>query len=129
MIRPVTLQERLLYHQIHPLKLLTDISAAALGVYLIWQRALLPSLVVLFVPTTAVSLLLLRRANLEPLRDSRLGRYVRAYMTRSVELARSAGMAVMIAGAWYRVGWVIAAGALIVLGAWLNGVIFPNPRG
>ena len=40
----MTPQEKSLYHQIHPLKLLTDSSAEVLSLYLFWKRKLLAGL-------------------------------------------------------------------------------------
>lgn len=37
----MTPQEKALYHQIHPLKLFTDISAEVISLYLFWKRRLL----------------------------------------------------------------------------------------
>ena len=42
----MTLKEKALYHQIHPLKLSTDILAAAVSLYLFWVHEPLPALVV-----------------------------------------------------------------------------------
>jgi hypothetical protein len=51
----MTPQEKALYHQIHPLKLVTDISAEVLSLYLFWKRKLLAGLVVLLVPPIIAS--------------------------------------------------------------------------
>ncbi len=124
----MNLEERLLYQQIHPLKVAVDLGAAGLTLYLLWQHSVLPALVVMLLPTALVSSVLIRRGNLEPLKQSALGRYVRRYMTLPVQLARSGGLAVMVVGAWYRLPWALAAGAGIIAAAWLSGALFPGPQ-
>jgi hypothetical protein len=46
----VTLQEKILYHQIHLAKLLTDWATGFLALYFFWQKALLTGLLVAIVP-------------------------------------------------------------------------------
>lgn len=80
----MTLQEKALYHQIHPLKLFTDSSAEVLSLYLFWKRKLLARLFVLLVPPIILSTLLIRWVDLEAYKQSAFGRYIRAYMTPPV---------------------------------------------
>lgn len=115
------LRERVLYHQIHPLKLLTDVGTALVAAVLFWHHALGAALVVGFVPSIAVSYALIRWANLEPFRNSVFGRYVRRFMTRRVEGARFAGLLPLWGGAWiHRLG-IVGLGALWIVGCWLWG--------
>ena len=58
----MTLQEKSLYHQIHPLKLATDIGATFPSLCLLWQHQLVFGLVVTFVPSIIVSALVIRFA-------------------------------------------------------------------
>jgi hypothetical protein len=60
------LRERSLYHQIHPVKLLTDWLTAAFSAWLFWYHHLWTGLAVGVVPPVAASALLLRYADLEP---------------------------------------------------------------
>ena len=91
--------DRLLYHQIHPLKVLTDVSTAATACFLFWEHRTVAALLVGFLPSIVVSVLLVRWADLEPYRRSALGRYVGRFMTRQVELARFAGLIPLWGGA------------------------------
>ena len=43
----MTLQEKILYHQIHPFKLFTDISAEFVSLYLFWRHKLIAGIVLL----------------------------------------------------------------------------------
>lgn len=119
------LRERVLYHQIHPLKLLTDGSTAILAAVLFWRHSLVPGLLVGFGPPVAASAALLRWADFEPYRHSALGRYLRRFMTRSVEAARLAGLLPLWGGAWSHHPSIIAVGALWILTCWLSGLRIP----
>ena len=114
--------ERVLYHQIHPLKLFTDVATALGATALLWRHQLGPALALGFLPSLAVSAVLLRWADLDPYRSSQFGRYVKKFMTRRVELARLAGLLPLWLGAWWRSPVAIAAGAVWILGCWLLGM-------
>ena len=115
-------RERVLYHQIHPAKLLTDVGTAAVAAALLWLHHPVLALVVGFVPSIIVSVVLVRWGDLEPYRNSRFGRYVRRFMTPGVELARLAGLIPLWGGAWIRRPAIMAAGAAWILGCWLRGI-------
>ena len=116
------LRERVLYHQIHPAKLLTDVGTATVAAVLFWHHALAAALVVGFVPSVAVSYSLIRWANLEPYRHSPVGRYVRRFMTRRVEAARFGGLLPLWGGAWAHHLGIVGLGAFWIVGCWLWGV-------
>jgi hypothetical protein len=116
-------KEKYLYHQIHPLKLCTDISAAWGSLCLLWRHQLAIALVVMLVPPLLVSILLMRFADLEPYRQTAFGKYVARSMSHAMEAVRLAGMAVTALGAWYQSLWIIVAGGAIVLFGWLRGTI------
>ena len=120
----MTIAERVLYHQIHPLKLCTDIATALAAVGFLWAHQLAPALIVGFVPSIVVSIALIRWADLEPYRSSAFGRYISRFMTRRVELARLAGLIPLWGGAWLRSLPTIALGAVWILGCWLWGLRF-----
>jgi hypothetical protein len=122
----MTPQEKTLYHQIHPLKLFTDISAEVLSLYLFWKRKLIAGFFVLLMPPIIVSTLLIKWADLEPYKQSSFGRYIRVYMTPMVVAARILGTVVTHTGAWYRKPVLIPLGLMIVLLAWLRGILWPK---
>jgi len=70
-------RERLLYHQIHPLELSTDVATPAVVSVLLWHHCWLAMLVG-FVPSIVVTILLARRVDLEPYRRSAVGRHAHA---------------------------------------------------
>jgi hypothetical protein len=122
----MTPQEKALYHQIHPLKLLTDISAEVISLYLFWKRKLFAGLVVIFLPPILASLLIMRWANLEPYKQSTFGDYLQTYMTPSVVTVRVLGTIVTHVGAWYRRPLLVPLGLGLVLLGWLRGLLWPK---
>jgi hypothetical protein len=124
----MTPQEKRLYHQIHPLKLATDISAEIVSLYLFWKHRLLAGMLILFIPPVIVSTLIMRLANLEPYRQSALGRYIREYMTPSAVAVRILGTIITHVGAWFRKPVLIPLGLVTVLLGWLRGKLVPNTR-
>jgi hypothetical protein len=124
----MTSQEKRLYHQIHPLKLATDISAEIVSLYLFWKHRLLAGMLILFIPPVIVSTLIMRLANLEPYRQSALGRYIREYMTPSAVAVRILGTIITHVGAWFRKPVLIPLGLVTVLLGWLRGKLVPNTR-
>ena len=119
----MTPQEKSLYHQIHPLKLATDISAEIASLYLFWQRKLVAGLIVGLVPPVIVSLLLMRFANLEPYKQSSFGKYMSVAMTPLAVTMRMLGTIITHLGAWYRIPALIPAGLGLVLSGWLKGLL------
>jgi len=122
----MTQQEKILYHQIHPLKLLTDISAEVVSLYLFWQRKLLAGLLVMFIPPMLASALIIRLVDLEAYKQSAFGRYIRTYMTSPVVVVRILGTVVTHIGAWYRKPALIPLGLMLVLLGWLRGLLWPK---
>lgn len=116
-------RERVLYHQIHPLKLATDISASIVSLYFFWHHQLVLALMLHFLPPIIVSAILLRFSELETLRDSGFGRYVAHHMTRTIEAVRLFGDLVTIIGAWSHSWLLLAVGFSVILGAWCNGLL------
>jgi ABC-type bacteriocin/lantibiotic exporter with double-glycine peptidase domain len=116
-------KEKYLYHQIHPLKLFTDIGAAFGSLCLLWRHQLALALVVMLAPPLLISFLLMRYADLERYRQSAFGKYIARSMSHAMEAVRLAGMAVTALGAWHQSLWIILAGVAIVLFGWLRGKI------
>jgi hypothetical protein len=119
----MTLKERALYHQIHPLKLATDILTALVSLYLLWQQMFAVGLLVHFVPPVIASTLLIRYANLDKQAQSPFGRYVARHMTRTVEAVRLFGDLATVLGAWLHDPLLIALGFVVIVAAWCNGLL------
>ena len=121
----MNLQEKSLYHQISPLKLVTDWGTGIIALYPFWQHELWIALLVAVVPSMLVSLVLIRFVNLEKYSQSSFGKYIQKYMTRPVEMLRFAGYILMALGAWYHAILFILVGLLVIVLAWLRGLVFP----
>jgi hypothetical protein len=116
------LGEKVLYHQSHPAKLATDIGASLVSTYLMWRRRFAWAMLAAFLPAVLASILVMRYADLERVKRSALGRYLKSYMNRRVEAWRLLGQVVIWVGAWYRVGKLIPLGWAIVFAAWASGI-------
>jgi len=115
--------EKVLYHQIHPLKLGTDILTSIFTLYLFWRHFFWIAFILHFLIPGIASFLLIRFANLEKQKDSRLGKYIRKYLTDPIDTIRLAGDIITIFGAWFHQWIIILLGFLIIIGAWTNGKI------
>jgi hypothetical protein len=122
----MTRTEKLLYHQIHPAKMLTD-AAALIALYPLWRHELAVALVIMLVPPPVASWLVIRYASLERQRQSALGHYVARSMTHAMEAVRLGGMIVMAVGTWNRSGATMVFGAAIILFGWTRGLLMPVP--
>jgi hypothetical protein len=118
--------ERKLYHQIHPVKLGTDISVTPVFLYCLWQHHPVIAALVGFVPPILVSAVMMTfPPNLERQKKSRLGRYISRYMTPKIEAIRFLTLVPMAYGAWVHEPWWIVLGLVVLVGAWCNG-LFPR---
>jgi hypothetical protein len=123
----MTLNERILYHQVHPAKLATDITAEIISLYFFWQHELAPALLIHIVPPIVASAVLLGSGkDFGSVERSRLGSYLRRHMTPAAQLTRLLGDVVTVFAAWWHSLLGIAIGLLIVIGAWGFGLIFPR---
>jgi hypothetical protein len=119
----MTLKEKILYHQIHPLKLTVDIGCEPVSLYFLWQHNLLLGLTTHFIPPIIASWLLIRYRDLEPSKASMFGGYVRGHMTRTVEGVRFAGDFLMMSGAWFHEPSLIILGLVAIILAWCSGLL------
>jgi hypothetical protein len=117
--------DKILYHQIHPLKLGTDILSVVVSLYFFWEHQLLIALVLHIAPPIIASFLVISFADLERQRQSAFGRYVKRMVTHTVldEAIRLSGDIVMVFGAWYHSWVVIVLGFAIIVGSWLKGIL------
>ena len=114
--------DRILFHQIHPAKLVTDAAAALLSLYFLWESDLSLAVVAAMVPPLIASGLVLRFADLEALKRSAIGVHVQRHMTPAMQLLRVGGFLIMAVAAWMHAPLAILAGLTIVAAAWLKGV-------
>ncbi len=120
--------ERILYHQVHPLKLATDISTAVASLVLLADHRLAVALGVMFVPSIVVSAVLVRFGDFSQTHGSRMGAYLRRYMTKAIQGVRFLGMGLAAGGAWLHAWWLIPVGATVILWGWLGGWLLDSHR-
>jgi hypothetical protein len=120
----VTLKEKILFHQIHPAKLATDIAAAVVSLYFLWQHELAVGLATHIIPPPVGSAAVIRFADLEPYKTSRIGAYLARYMTPTAQAARLAGDLITVVAAWYHSPADIVVGLAIILAGWTYGLLF-----
>ena len=118
----MTFNEKKLYHQIHPLKLLIDITSGILTTWLAWQHNWFWFLLLFVIPSLIISYFLMWFANLEPLKNSKFGKYIEKYMTTLNEAVRFTGQFIMWIAAWYHLIFMLVIGFLIITGGWCSGL-------
>lgn len=120
----MTLQEKILYHQIHPLKIGTDFSAQVIATVLFWDHLLLVGFLAMLIPPVIASALIIPTLDVTWIKNSAVGRYLKRAMTHTMEAVRLAGTVPIVFGAWFHQPWLIVPGFLIVLFGWLRGLFF-----
>jgi hypothetical protein len=119
----MTMRERVLYHQVHPLKLFTDFSSAIIAIDLFWQHALVSGLVIGFLPPILVSFAIIEEVDLDRYRRSGMGAYLRRYMTPTVQALRLFGALFVFYAAWQHVPAGIVGGLALIAGCWSYGIL------
>lgn len=123
----MTLQEKKLYHQIHPLQLLTDLLTAFGAVYLLWEHYLVLGVCLAFIPSTVLSMVLIAKVDLEKYKNSAFGVYIRKNMSSKwLDWLRFGGLVVMMVAGWNHWLWLVVSGFLIVLFCWLKGLLMTS---
>lgn len=119
--------EKRLYHQIHPLKLATDIGVTPIFLFLLWRHQVAQALLVGFVPPVVASAaMMIWPPDLGRLKNSSLGKYVSKYMTPTIEAVRLLTLVPMGWGAWTQSLRWIALGLVVLVLAWCNGLLLPR---
>jgi len=124
----LTTRQKILYHQIHPLKLATDILVEPISLFYFWRHSLTLGLLTHFAPPILATILVIRFADLEKLKNSKVGTYLLHNMTRPVEALRLAADIAMIFAAWFHSPLFIALPALVILAAWSFVFVHKPPR-
>jgi hypothetical protein len=122
MVRRLDREDAIL-HQIHPLKLVTDVVAAGASTALLWRRRPLAGVLARYVPPMVASALVLSFADPDRLRPTPAGRYVLRHMPDGAVAVRFAGDTLMALAAWRRNGPGVAAGAVLVAVGWSHGLL------
>ncbi len=120
------LREKVLYHQIHPLKLAADISSGLACLILLWLHILAPAIAIaVFIPV-GVSSGVICLADLEALKRSWAGKRM-GRMTGALQAARLAFFILSAVAAWYDDALWMAFGLLSIAAIWYH-VLRGNER-
>jgi hypothetical protein len=123
----MTIKEKILYHQVHPAKPAADIAAAVVSLYFFWQHDLVIGLLTHLLPPPIASFAVIRFANLEHYKNSRLGAYLLRYMTPTAQATRLIGDIITVFAAWFHSHIGIAAGLVIILAGPTASCCHPDP--
>ncbi|MFZ2804552.1 MAG: hypothetical protein WA001_05000 [Patescibacteria group bacterium] len=118
----MTFQEGILYHQITPAKLTTDVLSAIVALYFLWLHSWMLAIVIAIFPPIVASVLVLSLVDLGHIKKSKVGKYLKQNMTFMMEVLRLFGFFVMAWGAWVRQPAVLVLGAALILYGWLHGI-------
>jgi hypothetical protein len=116
-------REKLLFHQIHPAKLATDIASGVASTWLMWVHCWELALPLAFIPSIVATAVIMRWADIEQLKDSAFGRYVARHMTALATAIRSAGQIAMWIAAWERSIALVITGAFVVVVGWTYSLV------
>jgi hypothetical protein len=122
----MTTDERRLYHLIHPAKVLADTAGACAALAAFWAGWPKTGVLIAIAAPMTASALLLRRADLEAQKRSRLGAYLKKYFPDSARYQRHAGFAVLAYGTWSRTFLACVLGAALIVHAWTQGLLIPR---
>ena len=119
----MTLQEKNLYQQIHPVRLVTDWSTGIGACYLFWIHEIWYGVTLSFLPSLIVSLLVFRFADLGKIKNSKFGAYFQRTYNKTVDLIRFVGFIILAAGSWWHIVTAMALGFFIIVGTWTYGLL------
>ena len=125
---PLRLRERIILHQVHPLKLAVDWVTGFAAAWLFWEKEILAAFLVGLFPSVIISAYMISRTDLARYRDTPLGRYFLSPLTRPNDQVRLAGLVVMWGGSWLNSVPVAAAGLAVILLAWGKGLLVKEKR-
>ncbi|HTO95058.1 MAG TPA: hypothetical protein VMM80_11780 [Bacteroidota bacterium] len=125
---PLAFRERIVIHQVHPLKLATDWLTGIAAGWLLWNHELVAALLLGFVPSIVVSFYMTMRVDLGRLAETPLGRYVASPRTRPSDGIRFLGLAIAWWGAWVNLVLPIVGGLAVILFGWGKGLLARRPR-
>src|SRR5690348_4860117 len=112
-----------LLHQVHGVKLATDLSADVVSTWLMWRHRPRAAVLTAHAAAVVASVVLLRR-DVSHLGATRRGRYVLAHMPPAAAGVRYLGQLVVWRAAYRRRPLGIVLGHLLVVAGWSHGLLF-----
>lgn len=125
---PLAAREKALYHQLHPLKLATDVGTTILSIVLLARHELVAALIVMWLPSILLSAGLIYWGDFSRVRDSRAGGYMRRYMTPGMQALRFGGEGIIAVGAWFHAWLLIPLGVGVILWGWFGKAMLARTR-
>jgi hypothetical protein len=120
----ISLQEKSLYQQIHPLRLVVDWASGLSACYLFWIQDITSGIVVAFGPSLIVSLFVIKFGDLEKVKKSPFGKYFQRTYTKTIDMIRFGGFMVLSIASWYHEWIGMAAGLAIIIATWTYGIVY-----
>lgn len=118
----MNLPEKNLYQQIHPVRLAVDWITGFASCYLFWKQDAVGAVIVAFGPSLLVSLVIVRFADLEPLKNSAFGRYFKRTYNRTADLIRFGGFIIMAVSSWFQDLRFAGVGLIVIIATWTYGL-------
>jgi hypothetical protein len=118
----MTLLEKNLYQQIHPVRLIVDWGSGITACYFFWMRDIWTGVAISVLPSLIVSLFVVRFADLEKIQSSPFGRYFKRTYSRTVDIIRFAGFVILAGSSWWHSAPGMIAGLLIIILTWTYGL-------
>lgn len=115
--------KRLLFAQIHPIRVAVTAVSGSAALLLFSRHYLTAGAATAAFPTVAACLWLAKYGDLEALRRSSSGKYVCRWMTPFAYAERVVGFALMCTAAWLRSYPLMAFGTALVVHAWTAGLL------
>ncbi|MHB1049198.1 MAG: hypothetical protein ACYC09_03885 [Bacteroidota bacterium] len=123
----MTLQEKNLYQQIHPLRLVVDWSSGLAACYLFWLRDIWTGVAISVIPSLIVSLYVVRFADLEKIKTSPFGEYFKRTYSRTIDIFRFAGFVILAGSSWWHSVPGMIGGLVIIILTWTYGLFIKKP--
>ncbi len=111
------LEEKAIYHQIVPIKLVTDIVFGLSALPLCWDHQVWLSLLIGAGPPILVSGYLIGFSDLKKYKKSELGKKM-INADPLIHACRLVGFAISATGAWYHNIWIMSSGLLLIAICW-----------
>lgn len=118
----MTTDEKILIHQIHPLKFYTDFFSAIVALYFFWSQNVVVALIVSIIPPIIASIVVILFVNLEKYKGAALGKYFLKNMTPGRQFIRLLGFVIMAISALRHSFLFILVGAIVIVAGWFAGI-------
>ncbi|MBI3627042.1 hypothetical protein HY224_03280 [Candidatus Uhrbacteria bacterium] len=117
----ITQEEKILYHQVHPLKLIIEWSGALLALYFFWQGEMWKGIFMAFLPAVFSSWLVIQWADFKSIKNTHLGQNFKHYLAKHLKALRMLGYLLTVLGAIYNSTSTVTFGLAVIITSWFTG--------